>query len=60
MNIILSKLDQESRIMYEMTLDCNKIPTWEKFVEFLLKRSQALDNVPLHSVPILKPKQEFT
>ena len=40
-----------------MTLNCNEIPEWDSFVEFLLKCSQALENVS-RCAPA-KTKQEF-
>ncbi|XP_054715273.1 uncharacterized protein LOC129224750 [Uloborus diversus] len=59
MNVMLQRLDEESRKVFEMSLDCNDLPNWEKFVEFLLKRIQALENVQ-RSVPVAKFKQEYT
>lgn len=63
-NIVLNKLDHETRRQYEMTLESTEFPDWEEFLSFLLKRCQILEslnasfhnqskqkNFPLHSKP---------
>ncbi|GFR14538.1 hypothetical protein TNCT_453471 [Trichonephila clavata] len=43
--VITQRLDDESRKQYEMELHSNDLPRWDKFLHFLIKRSQALENV---------------
>ncbi|GBM20086.1 hypothetical protein AVEN_268410-1 [Araneus ventricosus] len=57
MNIILQRIDGDSRRVFEMSLTCNELPKWDDFIEFFSKRSQALENVQ-RSVPNTKPKLE--
>ncbi|GFR23818.1 DUF1758 domain-containing protein [Trichonephila clavata] len=58
-NIIIRKLDIESRKLYEMSLTSTELPKWEMFLEFLQNRTQILEN--LHGVqgPPLKWKTPF-
>ncbi|GFQ75988.1 integrase catalytic domain-containing protein [Trichonephila clavata] len=58
-NIIIRKLDIESRKLYEMSLTSTELPKWEMFLEFLQNRTQILEN--LHGVqgPPLKLKTPF-
>ncbi|GFQ98628.1 hypothetical protein TNCT_717231 [Trichonephila clavata] len=44
-SVITQRLDDESRKQYEMELHSNDLPRWDKFLDFLIKRSQALENV---------------
>ena len=50
MKIVLQRINDESRRSFEMTLNYNEIPEWNSFIKFLLKCSQALENIS-HSVP---------
>lgn len=45
LNLILSKLDQETRKQYEMTLSSTEFPDWDEFVAFIVKRCQILENI---------------
>ncbi|GFQ85838.1 DUF1758 domain-containing protein [Trichonephila clavata] len=58
-NIIIRKLDIESRKLYEISLTSTELPKWEMFLEFLQNRTQILEN--LHGVqgPPLKLKTPF-
>lgn len=44
-NIIVQKLDDESRRQYEMSLSSNGLPEFDTFLDFLLKRCQILENL---------------
>ncbi|GFX22326.1 integrase catalytic domain-containing protein [Trichonephila clavipes] len=50
--------DDESRKQYEMELHSNDLPKWDNFLDFLIKRSQALENVQRNSS--LKNKNEYS
>ncbi|GFQ80088.1 uncharacterized protein TNCT_325271 [Trichonephila clavata] len=52
------RLDDESRKQYEMELHSNDLPRWDKFLDFLIKRSQALENVQRNYS--LKNKNEYS
>ncbi|XP_071039933.1 uncharacterized protein [Parasteatoda tepidariorum] len=45
LNIILKKVDRETRKQYKETIASNEIPELDKFLEFLEKRSQILDSI---------------
>lgn len=45
LNIILEKLDRETRKQYELTLKDNDIPNFDEFLEFLERLCQVLSNV---------------
>ncbi|XP_071043868.1 reticulocyte-binding protein 2-like [Parasteatoda tepidariorum] len=58
LNIILKKVDRETRKQYEQTTVSNEIPELDKFLEFLEKRSQSLDSISrTASSSIYKHKQ---
>ncbi|GBM82212.1 hypothetical protein AVEN_179520-1 [Araneus ventricosus] len=42
-NVVIEKIDKETRKQYEMSLTTNEFPNWDKFIEFLRKRSQVLE-----------------
>ncbi|GFU91400.1 uncharacterized protein TNCV_2541681 [Trichonephila clavipes] len=44
-NLILRKLDKETRKNYELNLASTKLPKWEDFMNFLLKRCLILENI---------------
>ncbi|GFQ75695.1 uncharacterized protein TNCT_418961 [Trichonephila clavata] len=44
-NIIIRKLDIESRKLYEMSLTSTELLKWEMFLEFLQNRTQILENL---------------
>ncbi|GBM85742.1 hypothetical protein AVEN_232238-1 [Araneus ventricosus] len=44
-NVVIQKIDKETRKQYEMSLTTNELPNWDKFIEFLRKRSQVLENI---------------
>ncbi|GFV14082.1 hypothetical protein TNCV_525581 [Trichonephila clavipes] len=56
--VITQRLDEESRKQYEMELHSNDLPKWNNFLDFLIKRSQALENVQRNSS--LKNKNEYS
>ncbi|GFV32305.1 integrase catalytic domain-containing protein [Trichonephila clavipes] len=57
LNIILKKIDRETRKQFEQSIDSNQIPELDTFIMFLEKRSQTIDNIN-RSAPIThKPKQ---
>ncbi|GFV39406.1 pro-Pol polyprotein [Trichonephila clavipes] len=56
--VITQRLDDESRKQYEMELHSNDLPKWNNFLNFLIKRSQALENVQRNSS--LKNKNEYS
>ncbi|GFU76788.1 integrase catalytic domain-containing protein [Trichonephila clavipes] len=56
--VITQRLDDESRKQYEMELHSNHLPKWNNFLDFLIKRSQALENVQRNSS--LKNKNEYS
>ncbi|CAL1285198.1 unnamed protein product [Larinioides sclopetarius] len=58
-NVILQRIDDDSRRVFEMSLTSNELPKWDAFIEFLSKRSQALENVQ-RCVPNTKPKLEYS
>ncbi|GFR09340.1 integrase catalytic domain-containing protein [Trichonephila clavata] len=58
-NIIIRKLDIESRKLYEMSLTSTELPKWEMFLEFLQNRTQILENWHGVQGPPLKLKTPF-
>ncbi|GFV08836.1 uncharacterized protein TNCV_3820791 [Trichonephila clavipes] len=56
--VITQRLDDESRKQYEMELHSNGLPKWDNFLDLLIKRSQALENVQRNSS--LKNKNEYS
>ncbi|GFV27675.1 integrase catalytic domain-containing protein [Trichonephila clavipes] len=56
--VITQRLDDESRKQYEMELHSNDLPKWDNFLDFLIKRSQALENIQRNSS--LKNKNEYS
>ncbi|GFX28645.1 DUF1758 domain-containing protein, partial [Trichonephila clavipes] len=55
LNIILKKIDRETRKQFEQSIDSNQIPELDTFIMFLEKRSQTIDSIN-RSAPH-KPKQ---
>ncbi|GFS55214.1 integrase_H2C2 domain-containing protein [Trichonephila clavipes] len=57
LNIILKKIDRETRKQFEQSIDSNQIPELDTFIMFLEKRSQTIDSIN-RSAPIThKPKK---
>ncbi|GFV86492.1 uncharacterized protein TNCV_2156851 [Trichonephila clavipes] len=57
LNIILKKIDRETRKQFEQSIDSNQIPELDTFIMFLEKISQTIDSIN-RSAPIThKPKQ---
>ncbi|GFW47615.1 uncharacterized protein TNCV_583271 [Trichonephila clavipes] len=57
LNIILKKIDRETRKQFEQSIDSNQIPELDTFIMFLEKRSQTIDSIN-RSAPIThKPKR---
>ncbi|KAF8764581.1 hypothetical protein HNY73_022643 [Argiope bruennichi] len=44
-NILMKKLDRESRRQFELSLVSSNLPTWCEFIEFLEKRCLVLENI---------------
>ncbi|GFQ89871.1 uncharacterized protein TNCT_479481 [Trichonephila clavata] len=44
-HLILRKLDKETRKNYELNLASTKLPKWDDFMDFLLKRCLILENI---------------
>ncbi|GFW66986.1 integrase catalytic domain-containing protein [Trichonephila clavipes] len=51
LNIILKKIDRETRKQFEQSIDSNQIPELNTFIMFLEKRSQTIDSIN-RSAPI--------
>ncbi|GFW05955.1 integrase catalytic domain-containing protein [Trichonephila clavipes] len=51
LNIILKKIDRETRKQFEQSIDSNQIPELDTFIMFLEKRSQTIDSIN-RSAPI--------
>ena len=51
-NILLQKIDRESRKLFEMSLKSNEVPELENLLGFLEKRSQLLDNFHKNTVEV--------
>lgn len=49
-NVILTKIDRETRKQYEMTLKSNELPDWDEFMAYLNKRCQILENISASKV----------
>ncbi|KFM74595.1 hypothetical protein X975_22117, partial [Stegodyphus mimosarum] len=45
LNIVLDKLDRETRKQYELTLKDNEVPDFDTFLEFLERRCQILNSI---------------
>ncbi|GFW37027.1 integrase catalytic domain-containing protein [Trichonephila clavipes] len=56
--VITQRPDDESRKQYETELHSTDLPKWNNFLDFLIKRSQALENVQRNSS--LKNKNEYS
>jgi hypothetical protein len=54
-NILLSKLDKETRKLFEATLNSTDIPKLDHFLEFVEKRSMVLESINRNSISGLKP-----
>ncbi|GFS88386.1 DUF1758 domain-containing protein [Nephila pilipes] len=62
LNIILEKLDRESRKQYELTLKDNEVPDFDEFLNRLERRNQILNSIKSNAVVKLnqeKPKSFF-
>ncbi|GFX89074.1 DUF1758 domain-containing protein [Trichonephila clavipes] len=57
LNIILKKIDRETRKQFEQSIDSNQIPELDTFIMFLEKRSQTIDSINRSAPIIHKPKQ---
>ncbi|GFS91387.1 DUF1758 domain-containing protein [Nephila pilipes] len=56
LNIILEKLDGESRKQYELTLKDNEVPDFDEFLNWLERRNQILNSI--NSNAVVKLNQE--
>ncbi|XP_055936576.1 uncharacterized protein LOC129966191 [Argiope bruennichi] len=57
-NILMKKLDRESRRQFELSLVSSNLPTWCEFIEFLEKRCLVLENIQGSITAKSKPQQE--
>ncbi|KAF8771577.1 hypothetical protein HNY73_018977 [Argiope bruennichi] len=57
-NILMKKLDRESRRQFELSLVSSNLPTWCEFIEFLEKRCLVLENIQASITAKSKPQQE--
>ncbi|KAF8793504.1 hypothetical protein HNY73_004976 [Argiope bruennichi] len=53
-NILMKKLDRESRRQFQLSLVSSDLPTWREFVEFLEKRCLVLENIQGESKQIAR------
>ncbi|GFQ95948.1 integrase catalytic domain-containing protein [Trichonephila clavata] len=56
-NIILKKIDRETRKQFEQSIESNEIPELDEFIMFLEKRSQTIDSINRSSPVTYKQKQ---
>ncbi|GBN79265.1 hypothetical protein AVEN_87624-1 [Araneus ventricosus] len=54
LNIVISKLDKQSRQYYESSLSSNEVPKLDDLISFLEKRAQILENINKNAA--VKPK----
>ncbi|GFX35403.1 DUF1758 domain-containing protein [Trichonephila clavipes] len=57
LNIILKKIDRETRKQFEQSIVSNQIPELDTFIMFLEKRSQTIDSINRSAPITYKPKQ---
>ncbi|GBM25188.1 hypothetical protein AVEN_184604-1 [Araneus ventricosus] len=55
LNIVISKLDKQSRQYYESSLSSNEVPKLVDLISFLEKRAQILENINKDAAVKLKP-----
>ena len=51
LNVLLSKLDRDTRKIYEATLTNNEVPDFDDFVLFLERRAQILSSIARNTKP---------
>ncbi|GFS77881.1 integrase catalytic domain-containing protein [Trichonephila clavipes] len=59
LNIILKKIDRETRKQFEQFIDSNQIPELDTFIMFLEKRSQTIDSIN-RSTPITHKQKQVS
>ncbi|GFY42465.1 uncharacterized protein TNIN_15921 [Trichonephila inaurata madagascariensis] len=59
LNIILKKIDRETRKQFEQSIDSHQIPELDTFIMFLEKRSQTIDSIN-RSAPIIHKQKQVT
>ncbi|GFW43366.1 integrase_H2C2 domain-containing protein [Trichonephila clavipes] len=57
LNIILKKIDRETRKQFEQSIDSNQIPELDTFIMFFEKRSRTIDCINRSAPITYKPKQ---
>lgn len=57
-NIVLQKLDRETRKQFEFSIDTTEVPTWDAFISFLQKRCQVLESLNRNTPFKPKPQME--
>ncbi|GFS31870.1 DUF5641 domain-containing protein [Trichonephila inaurata madagascariensis] len=57
LNIILKKIDRETRKQFEQSIDSHQIPELDTFIMFLEKRSQTIDSINRSAPIVHKQKQ---
>lgn len=58
-NIVLQKLDRETRKQFEMTLTSSELTDWNTFITFIEKRCQILENLQHNVTEPLNSKLTF-
>ncbi|GFS62157.1 integrase catalytic domain-containing protein [Trichonephila inaurata madagascariensis] len=59
LNIILKKIDRETRKQFEQSIDSHQIPELDTFIMCLEKRSQTIDSIN-RSAPIIHKQKQVT
>ncbi|GFY71485.1 DUF1758 domain-containing protein [Trichonephila inaurata madagascariensis] len=58
-NLILRKLDKETRKNFELNLASTELPKWEDFMDFLLKRCLILENIQTNNATAIPSERSY-
>ncbi|GFX65898.1 DUF1758 domain-containing protein [Trichonephila clavipes] len=58
-NLILRKLDKETRKNYELNFASTELPKWEDFMNFLLKRCLILENIQANNATAIPSERSY-
>ncbi|GFQ87062.1 DUF1758 domain-containing protein [Trichonephila clavata] len=58
-NLILRKLDKETRKNYDLNLVSSKLPKWDDFMDFLLKRCLILENIQTNNAIAVPSERSY-
>ncbi|GFR25391.1 DUF1758 domain-containing protein [Trichonephila clavata] len=58
-NLILRKLDKETRKNYELNLASTELPKWDDFMDFLLKRCLILENIQTNNAIAVPSERSY-